>query len=233
MSVLIGIACAEQARSTLFYKHLERLERPEGSRIEWSIGNNIAMARNNLCEAAIAQNFDHLFFLDDDHEFAPGTLTRLLEDDLDIVSGLYLMRKWPFTPVAFASWKNEANQEAWPLVPKAGVAGLYEVVAVGAGCLLIKTDALRRIGPPWFTLLSPVNHDKISEDFNFCVKAAAAGVKIVVDTDVIVGHASTMALWPWRDAEGVWSTCILSNGERLHVPNAQELTKRKAAKEGK
>jgi hypothetical protein len=69
---------------------------------------------------------------------------------------------------------------------------LVEVSATGAACLLIHRTVLHRIrekvGPHWF---DPITHPKgttFSEDLSFCVRVAAVGFPIHVDTRVRTTH---------------------------------------------
>jgi hypothetical protein len=52
----------------------------------------------------------------------------------------------------------------------------------GFGIVLTSTAMLRKMTPPWFTF------EKFSEDFDFCLRAAAAGYQPHVHTDVQCGH---------------------------------------------
>ncbi len=224
MSVLIGIACGESSRNAIFWAHLQRLIKPAGTcLLQERRGMNIARARNALCQAAIDGGFSHLMFFDDDHSMPPHTLQQLLATGLDIVSGLYLTRQYPFTPVAYGYWEGE---DAMPLRLK-GLEGLVEVSAVGAGCLLISTEALKRIGAPWFTLGSPSHPDLIREDFNFCRKATDAGEKIYVDLDLLIGHYANLGIAPWRTAQGQWATAIISGEQKLFIPDAWALAEKR------
>jgi len=68
------------------------------------------------------------------------------------------------------------------------------VDAVGAGCLLVNREVFTKIrdmpverAAPWFQ--ETVYHDRLmGEDFTFCMRAAAAGYKIAVNTSVRFGH---------------------------------------------
>lgn len=149
---------------------------------------------------------DYLVFFDDDMLFPADTLQKLVSHGLPVVGGLYFMKDVPFEPVMFR-YKSRL------LVPSAlyGETGFYNIVAtwepnslievdgIGCGCMAIQRKVLEILEYPWF------NHAEGTEDLFFCRKVQQAGFKIHMDTSVICGHCTSMAIsidnyMAWRAA---------------------------------
>src|SRR5438876_11237695 len=96
--ILIAVPTLEFSRQAVFYDHLDMLDKPEGTLITRSHGQSPARGRNMIIKQAIKYNCTHIMFFDDDCAFAPNTLTRLMQHDLDMVTGLYFMRNNPHQP---------------------------------------------------------------------------------------------------------------------------------------
>ncbi len=66
---------------------------------------------------------------------------------------------------------------------------LEPIDGCGFGCVLIKTEVLRKVGYPQFTYHHAIRiEDTVSEDVDFCRKARANGFSIWADTSVRCGH---------------------------------------------
>lgn len=76
--------------------------------------SDIAWNRNGIVGAFLRENkCSHLLFVDSDHVFTPNQIQRLLDDDRDIVSGLYVRRSFPPPFVAgFFGWAYNENRKA-------------------------------------------------------------------------------------------------------------------------
>jgi hypothetical protein len=59
--------------------------------------------------------------------------------------------------------------------------------AVGAGCLLVKTDVFRHLEPPWFEFVPG-----FSEDSYFCAQARRHGFEVLLDFDVQCDHLTML-----------------------------------------
>ena len=86
--------------------------------------------------------FTHLLFIDSDITFPPEAIKKLINDDKDIVSGLYFKKNVNPQPVAwFTDWKNDGSVKFRPFTCN-GSQELVECGAVGMGFCLIKTSVL-------------------------------------------------------------------------------------------
>ena len=152
-------------------------------------------SRNCLAIEALKAETDYVLWLDSDMAFAGDTLDRLMktmnDNNADMVSGLYFRRIPPFSPVVFphfivnegrglASWEDFSSE----------LKGVYEVDAVGFGCVLMKTEVLKKVHAKYDDFFSPIG--RVGEDLSFCWRAKQCGCKLLVDCDVELGHIGSI-----------------------------------------
>lgn len=177
----------------------------------------IATARNNIARAFLDEtDSEWLFMVDADMGFEADTVNRLIASaeagGFEVMGALAfalkrrLLRPNPLnveltrmqpTLYTFAELANEVGFAPMFEYPADQV---VEVGGTGAACLVIHRSVLARIRAydggvgKWF---EPITHPTgdhgkprtFSEDFSFCVRVAAVGGKIGVDTSVKTGHA--------------------------------------------
>lgn len=202
MSGIVGVIANDSARYSLFWSCMDHLRLPSGWEKEHLIGGDWCGARNTLCEYALRSDVDHLFFMDDDHAFAPDLLEKLLRWNEDLVVPVCLMRTHPYMPVTFQErLADHANGNAQYLpvyYPDQPNEGLIELAAGGCAGMVIGTNVLRALEPPWF------EYGFASEDLLFCQKAKEAGFTIHCDLSARLGHITTAVVWPTTDQDGEW-----------------------------
>jgi GT2 family glycosyltransferase len=211
MSGLVGIISNDAGRFSLFSSCVARLiERglPPGSKVEWLIGGDWCGARNDLVRQALDEEWDWLWFMDDDHAFAPNLLNRLLSHGLPLVMPFCLQRVYPFWPVSFT------EPYGYPINPNEYEEELVEIKEGGCAGMLIRSEVLRSIPEPWF------EYTDRSEDVIFCEKAREAGFSIHVDLGAQLGHITTAVVWPAKNEDG-WATGFTIGHElKLYTPFA-------------
>lgn len=164
-------------------------------RISAPVGLRVDAARNTIVADALKTDArgkasSHLLFLDDDTLIPRDGIARLIAHDLPIVSALVYTRGFVSRP-AFTPEKGMLVRQDW--VP----GDLIACYGVGAACLLIKVEVLRRMLeelpleiegglPKWFSCVSDLLLAG-EEDF-FCENAAKPGYQPVVDTGVFCWH---------------------------------------------
>lgn len=126
-----------------------------------------------------------IFWCDSDVILPPHTITSLVMQDKDFITGIYFQRLPPHYPL-IARFNSQGGQDrtgsfnwftGWPEDTIAPIDGC------GFGCVLTSTRMLRSMGAgPWFTF------EKYSEDFDFCLRAEKAGFQLYVHTGVLCGH---------------------------------------------
>lgn len=151
------------------------------------VGLPVDMARNQITEQVLKlDDVTHFLWIDDDMTFPRDAAKRLLAHDLPIVGGLCHNRRHPFMPILMYLTQDRGFTYRYDY-PE----GLVEVDATGAAFLLVKKEVMKDIHEkcntargeePWTQAMGT------TEDVAFCMRAAKAGYKIVVDTTLKIGH---------------------------------------------
>lgn len=155
----------------------------------------VASFKNELIRHAVQEQFDYLFLLDSDLVIHPDTLHSLVLANKDIVSEIFWTRWQPNSIPQPQVWLRdeyeqferqrgeklsdaEAADRCKTFIARLKIPGLYEVGGLGA-CTLISRQALS--GGVHFGPIS--NLSFWGEDRHFCIRAAALGFKLFVDTN--------------------------------------------------
>lgn len=153
-------------------------------------GTYVHTARQELAEAALAQESDFVLFLDSDMRFPKDTLIQLLQHNEPIVGINYSTRGMPphFVAVKEVGWDDE--DDAVRCKTDQESTGLEEVEAIGFGAVLIRTDVLLSLPNPrengpwfWYEWREELGN-QVGEDVYFCQLAREAGFPIYVDHDL-------------------------------------------------
>jgi hypothetical protein len=192
----VGVVSGELMRYSEFIRSLHRLEMPNGTMLRHSCGLEVARNRNELARDVAGE---WLFMVDDDQVLLPGTLKQLLgtlrEGYFDVVAPLVLRRTPPWQTVAYLR-----DPQVDPTPFEVGFhTGVVEVEAVGTGAILIHRRVFDKLEKPYFRV-GQLRSEYMQEDVEFCKRVREAGFTIGVDTSCPVGHLTTMAVWPGRDA---------------------------------
>lgn len=192
MGGIVGVIANDAARFSQFTACILQLDRPDGTEVRMLIGGDWCGARNELAQEVVDGGHDWLWFMDDDHVFAPELLERLLSHELPLVTPVCLTRQRPFRPVQFTERRpGDAKQYLpIPLDVMERTGGLVELEAGGTAGMLIRREVLEAIPPPWF------EYADRSEDIIFCEKAKAAGFKLMCDLSCRIGHITVAVLEP-------------------------------------
>jgi hypothetical protein len=148
----------------------------------------VPFAREQLAMMAIQHNCEWLFMIDDDMIADPNLFFNLVRHDKDIVAGLAFTRNPPHNPVMYQTIEgydpNNGGEYFKTLTVQSYPRNkLVECDGVGFGAVVIKTDALKKMGQPWFMSTSPTG-----EDVLFCNKAKKLGFHVFMDTSQKMGH---------------------------------------------
>lgn len=217
---LVGIIANDAARFSEFAACVTQLDVPKGWKVEWLIGGDWCGARNALAQLTLDEGYSHLWFMDDDHAFAPDLCKRLLAHDVPLVVPICLTRVYPFQPVTYTERKPDAERQYLPIdfegrEPK----GLVELEAGGTAGMLIHRDVLAALEPPWY------EYTDRSEDIVFCEKAKAAGFRLYADLAAHLAHITTASVWPSFDPDRrEWQTgFVIGRNFSLKVPNYRDM----------
>lgn len=194
MKILIAVPSMDQV-PVQFAQSLSMLYRVGDCSVAFQVGSLIYTSRNHLAGIAIEQQYDYVMWFDSDMVFRPDTLQRMVEelerDNLDILTGLYFRRVYPFKPVLFSKlvpiekgWEWEEPTEI-PDKP-------FELAGCGFGCVLMKTEVLMDVQAKFNDMFGPLNN--IGEDLSFCWRATQCGYKVVCDPSIALGHVGHMVV---------------------------------------
>lgn len=149
------------------------------------IGMTTGEAKQACAERVVRDGFTHLLLLDDDiYPHHPNWLGMLLEHDLDVVSGVYNIKRNPVMT---------CSQKLLPTGKRVKVDstdfGLLPAHIVSGGLVLIKTSVFSRLEKPWFkSVQSEAKDFIITEDIYFSNKCRLAGIPMHIDSRVWAGH---------------------------------------------
>jgi hypothetical protein len=147
-------------------------------------------ALNVLVENAMADECEYLFFMEHDNIYCKDTLGKLLEHKVDFVSGYYPYRNWPYAPIPVVMEDGEAFR--FEYIPhKDETESKIEVELACLGCSLVKASVFIKLSKPYFDLkLDDKSKKFMLSDVVFFKNLRKAGVKVLVDGNVRIGHLS-------------------------------------------
>ena len=166
-------------------------------------GNNLAGVDQKPFQGQV--DYDYIMWIDSDVVFNPSHLTRLLDADKDIVSGLYMMADNTHYATV-EHWDNDffkknghfqfLNRELVK-VKKAP----FVVDYTGFGWILMKKGVVESLQYPWFQPIwkeyeidGKIIRDFTMEDVAFCHMIKEKGYDIWIDPEVIVGHEKSFVI---------------------------------------
>jgi hypothetical protein len=159
-------------------------------------------ARNVVVNGAIdpKTEADAVFWVDSDVVLPTDGITRLAAEHKDFITGIYCQRYKPHYPL-IANFDPTKETFSWFMGwPENAIA---PIDGCGFGCVLTSVKMLRAMASPHFAFT------KYSEDFDFCLKASAAGYQLFVHTGVLCGHLAdpptitAQTFFEQRDKSGI------------------------------
>lgn len=156
----------------------------------WKVGEY----KNDMLDYAKINNFDYIFLVDSDLVLHPNTLIQLHSQKKDIVSNIFwtkwtpdsidLPQVWLSDSYTLFNYKRgeaiseeEKQKRTAEFVNQLRTPGIYEVGGLGA-CTLISKEAIDK----GVSFREIPNLSFAGEDRHFCIRAAALGLKLFVDT---------------------------------------------------
>jgi len=147
------------------------------------------------------KDYDYLMWIDSDQVFTPDHFEKLLQHDLDIVTGVYLTENLKTYPCV-EKWDEESFDRDGgfrftlmdELKEKQGV---FEVVFNGLGFALFKWGVFESLEYPWFRpydFATKENRLNLEDDLGLFFRLRENGYRVFVDPEVIVGHDKRMLL---------------------------------------
>ena len=231
-TVLIGVPTPNYSRNDSFYDYWNLIEKPAGTICTFARGQSPARNRNLIIEQALANNCSHILFIDDDTAPPSNILTELLKHDVDVVTGLYLMRSFPHRPIIFES-ADEAGRCSHHFL-SGKEQGLIPIVAAGLGACLIKAKVFQTMKDKglatdehgyenrWIRL-GELESDHWCDDIGFFRRVREAGFQAYCDTSICVGHFTQSTITPHLTEKGDWVTTVDTMGTRkITIPQPRD-----------
>jgi len=148
-----------------------------------SFGCTCSENRNLLIEMAKEYKARYILLCDNDMYFFPGTFTKLIKANKDIISGISVYKNPPYTVAAY----NLDENGVYKTIKDWEEGSTFKVDGVGGAFLLIKMEVFEKIEKPYFSV-GKRKKVHISNDFYFCYQAEKAGIDIWVDSSAKTGH---------------------------------------------
>ncbi|NLY43355.1 MAG: glycosyltransferase [Clostridiaceae bacterium] len=160
----------------------------------------VAEFKDRILKYSSKNDYDFVFLVDSDLVLHPKTLKQLVDSEKDIVSEIFWTRWKPNTqelpqvwlydqytmyknPAGLSLNEKEIQAATESFLQKLKKPGLYEVGGLGA-CTLISKKAIQK-----GVSFKEINNISFwGEDRHFCVRAAALGFKLYVDTHYPAYH---------------------------------------------
>ena len=216
--VLIGIPNGSGLIHHLTVESLMSLERPLDIGFHVVPRSRNDTARNEITRIAMEQAYSYVLYMDDDNPVPPDTLTKLLEDDKDIISVPIAARK---------SLTNRHNACAFYAKDYGGIRTytrirqfkddgyLHKVDAVGLGCVLVKRRVLEVLWKKYRDFIfedGKITFDepkwiagqickwrRLTTDLEFSERCVDAGFEIWLDTRIKPVHIGEPNLILWEE----------------------------------
>lgn len=145
-------------------------------------GVGICEGRNLLAAKFMQTGIEWMLMLDSDMAFQPNLFDRLIQHATKdtVVTGIYFAWNRHTRDVRPTIYDSDLQViKDWTLGKP------FEIGGCGAGCMLIHRSVFEKIPQLWFTQAFDGSH---LEDIGFCINASTAGIKIVCDPSIPLGH---------------------------------------------
>lgn len=190
--ILLGMPCM----GSIPYETVQCLTQTRNCDIHLEALSLVDIARERICDLAIANKYEYLLFVDSDMVWTNRHIEKLLAADKEIVTGLAFMRKPPYFPCVFKTMRlGEAGEKLEKLLDETmWEDGLQEIEGCGLAFCLIRVEALKDIRKYNTTLFR--QFAGYGEDLSFAIRARRAKHKLWCDPSVTIGHLTTEIVLP-------------------------------------
>ena len=156
-------------------------------------GYGPARARNIAANRAIDGGFDYVLYVDSDQILPPDTLCKLTKTSLPIIAGWSMMAiNDERTNVSY--FNEEQNMYDFIVRKKLPSKGRIVVDAIGFSCIMVDVKVFNKIPYPYFRYVEYENKTTLSEDLYFCDQVRKAGIPLMCDTTLKIGHLKQVVL---------------------------------------
>lgn len=189
MRLLIAVPCMDTVRYEFaeslanLCKHLSDIGVEYD--LKWHATSIIYLAREELANHAINENYDYVLWLDSDMVFTPDHFDLLRSLQTDFATGIYRSRRDYYNYVIKNIEDKDRRVVELPKEP-------FRVAACGFGMVLIKTSVLYKVRSNFMTMFTPTPSS--GEDYAFCERWLKMGGDIIAHPDVLPDHIAYIRL---------------------------------------
>ena len=140
----------------------------------------IHIARSLITTKAYAQGYDYIIWIDDDQVLQSNTLVKMYDRRVQAVTALVYGREYPYPAIA---WTKKVDGISYRY-GGATNQGLHEVISTGLPCTMVNRDVIDVTYQKDFV----GKEGFVGEDIAYWAIVKDAGIKIWLDTDIVVGH---------------------------------------------
>lgn len=199
------LAAGNQPRHHEFQDSLANVLVPDGTTLQIVRSCDVAQNFNKGVRSMVG---DWAWFLGDDHAFAPDTLLRLLDHEVEVVVPITPCKKpfgYPFVlhGRGDGQWRDDMQTYSWAELSENGLKALPYGDFVGQAGMLVRWPVLDAIGDPWFKC-GQFNRGRLQEDMYFCKELQDLGYTIWLDQTMIFDHYMLAQLTA-RKHDGTWT----------------------------
>ena len=213
MKALVSISISREWNETEFLMQMGTWKIPSNWQVRFGWFRQFTAAeRHNVALGEGCYNYDRVLFMDTDQVYPPEYLEMMLAHNEPIVTGLNVSRYYPFEFTTYR-FDGEENKDG-VTVPRfkemrpPDDQKSYECDCTGTGALMVDPDILNAIPKPYFKDI----YDNegcvryLCDDFYFCWLLYKAGIKIVVDQNIVAKHIIKMLASPYntKDLRRAW-----------------------------
>ena len=165
--------------------------------VEYKVSMHIAgdkpRSMNKIAREVIDEGFDYYMSIDSDMVFPHDGITKLLENDKDIVGANYSVRGSAVeghpreAVIKMADKDGKRINMPLDALPKR----LFKCNGLGNGFILYKAKVFKGTEAPWFYVTEDAEGNWGGEDILFHEKAQAAGFEVWCNPQIRVGHIGT------------------------------------------
>lgn len=169
------------------------IEQMQGHHLYFLMGTSpLGKARNEIVKRFLKTDCTHLWFVDADTIPPVNALSKMLEHDADIVSGVTpVLTNDGIVSNVFTS-NDEKVRLTMEQIEKSE--STINATGVGASCLLVARRVFESAKDPWFAEVWLQDGRVCECDIFFCNEATDDGYLIIVDPKVVCQHVKEVAL---------------------------------------
>lgn len=174
-------------------------------------GSIVHKSRNELVATFLASDYTDMIFIDDDMQWSPKDVVRLLASDKPLIGGVGRMRvQKPNSDPAVWCWRlpkdrTELRQDDMGAVEAAGFGAAFMLISkiVFERMVEAHPEWARKAPDDWDPRIRPfyfeffrqghpdIEGDETGEDYVFCDRWRALGEEVWVDPTITLGHVGS------------------------------------------